>query len=131
MNNKAMGSALERQFAEKLYQHGYWVHLMQQSAKGQPADVIAVKNGKAQLIDCKNCANDYFDVKRIELNQRTAMHLWQECDNGPGWFAIKLNNTVWMCELWKLELSDFVRMRQSWFEQNCVTLERWLEEGGH
>ena len=64
---------------------------MAQNSAGQPADVIAVRNGKAYLIDCKVCSTDKgFALDRMEENQDLAMNLWNECGNGQGWFAMKL-----------------------------------------
>ena len=52
MSNKKIGNGFETEFCEKLFQNGYWVHNIAQNAAGQPADVIAVRNGVAFLIDC-------------------------------------------------------------------------------
>jgi Holliday junction resolvase len=91
MNNKTMGNSFENEFAQILYDKGFWVHLLNQNNSGQPADVIAVKNKRAYLIDCKVCSNGKFALSRIEENQDLAMDSWAECGNGLGWFALKLN----------------------------------------
>ena len=72
--------------------HGFWVHLMAQTAAGQPADIIAARNGKTYLIDCKVCSHDYFRLDRVEENQHLAMMKWSETGNKFGWFALKLSN---------------------------------------
>ena len=54
MSNKKIGNGFEAEFCEKLFQNGYWVHNLAQNAAGQPADVIAVRNGVAFLIDSKS-----------------------------------------------------------------------------
>ena len=92
MSNKKLGNDFESQFCEILSQEGYWCHLFAQNSAGQPADVIAVRNGKAYLIDCKVCINDTFPFSRIESNQHTAMTLWRESGNDYGWFALQLSN---------------------------------------
>lgn len=56
MSNKKIGNGFEAEFCEKLFQNGYWVHNLAQNAAGQPADVVAVKNGVPYLIDCKVCS---------------------------------------------------------------------------
>lgn len=89
-SNKKKGTAFEEEFAEFLSAHGFWVHLLTQNAAGQPADMVAARNGHALLIDCKSCEKDLFTMARIEDNQWTAMSLWRECGNGEGWFAMKL-----------------------------------------
>ena len=90
-SNKAVGSAFERELAELLAGHGFWAHVMASKATGQPADVIAVRNGRAYLIDAKDCAHNTLPLSRVESNQHTAMTLWEECGNGTPWFALKLH----------------------------------------
>lgn len=90
MSNKKDGSAFEREFAEKLSANGYWVHLLRDNHNGQPFDLIAVRDGIAYAIDCKDCTSEKFPLSRIEENQRMAMELWTECGNNTPMFAIKL-----------------------------------------
>lgn len=96
MTNKALGNAFERKLCATLYSKGFWVHNLQQNAAGQPADIIAVRDGKAFLVDCKWCSDDYFHLSRIEENQHLAMSLWEKRGNGPAWFAISIRGEVWM-----------------------------------
>ena len=49
-SNKKLGNLFEREFCEILAQHGFWVHNLTQNANGQPADIIAVRNGQAYLV---------------------------------------------------------------------------------
>ena len=91
MSNKKLGNSFESELCEILSMYGFWCHNLAQNAAGQPADVIAVKNGKAYLIDCKVCSTDKgFALNRVEENQDLSMTLWGECGNGQGWFAMKL-----------------------------------------
>jgi len=94
--NKKEGNAFEVEFCNILAEMGFWVHNMAQSQAGQPADVIAVCNGKAALIDCKLCSSKGFALSRIEPNQETAMDYWKDCNNGVGWFAIKFQDRIFM-----------------------------------
>ena len=89
-SNRAVGNAFEQEFSELLYAYGFWVHRLTQDSAGQPADVIAVRNKTAYLIDCKDCSTGGFDLRRVEENQITSMQLWNECGNGQGWFAIRM-----------------------------------------
>lgn len=89
--NKKIGNAFEREFCEYLSSRGFWVLNIPQNAAGQPADIIAVKNKTAYLIDCKECTNNRFPLSRIENNQHSAMELWRECGNGEAWFALKVH----------------------------------------
>ena len=96
MTNKKSGNNFEREFAVFLYESGFWVHLLCQNQSGQPADVIAVRNTVAYLIDCKVCSGKGFPLSRVEENQDSSMSLWANCGNGEGWFAIKLDGMIYM-----------------------------------
>ena len=89
-NNKKLGNDFESRFCEILYSEGFWVHNLAQNSAGQPADVIAARNGKTYLIDCKVCSNRGFALSRMEENQDLSMELWKDTGNGDGWFAILL-----------------------------------------
>ena len=91
MSNKKLGNQFEAELCEILSMYGFWCHNLAQNSAGQPADVLAVRNGKAYLIDCKVCSTDKgFALSRVEGNQELSMSLWEECGNGQGWFAMKL-----------------------------------------
>ena len=89
MNNKLLGNSFEQELCEKLSEYGFWVHPLNPNKAGQPADIIAVKNRLAYLIDAKVCSNRGFALSRVEDNQELAMDLWLDRGNGQGWFAIK------------------------------------------
>lgn len=90
MNNKTLGNGFEAELGEKLSKYGFWVHLLNANKAGQPADIIAVKNKVAYLIDAKVCSSKGFALSRVEENQELAMTLWNERGNGQGWFALKV-----------------------------------------
>lgn len=89
MNNKTLGNGFETELCDLLFEHGFWVHLLNANKAGQPADIIAVRNKTSYLIDAKVCSDDRFPLSRIEENQDLAMELWKDCGNGIGWFALK------------------------------------------
>ena len=95
-SNRAVGNAFESELCELLYAYGFWAKNMKQDNSGQPADVIAVRNKIAYLIGCKDCSSKGFGLRRVEDNQITAMQLWDECGNGQGWFALKINEEIYM-----------------------------------
>lgn len=72
------------------------MHGIASKRNGQPADMIAVKNGRPYLIDCKVCKNDVFPLNRIELNQHLAAERWRECGNGEYWFAVKTSEGIFI-----------------------------------
>ena len=96
--NKKLGNDFEKELSEILYDAGYWVHLLNQNKNGQPADIIAVKNGKAYLIDAKECTREIFPLKRMEYNQELSMGLWIECGNTTPYFALKARNEIYMVD---------------------------------
>ena len=53
MSNKKIGNDFEAELCEMLSLYGFWCHNLAVKSEGQPADVIAARNGKAYLIDCK------------------------------------------------------------------------------
>lgn len=104
MTNKKLGNDFERDFCMLMQDRGYWVLNVPQTQSGQPADVIAVKEGKAVLIDCKVCTGKTFVLSRVEPNQKTAMSYWEALGNGTGWFAIKMpTGNIYMIALRTLE----------------------------
>lgn len=90
MNNKTLGNNFEQELCEKLSEYGFWAHCLNMNKAGQPADIIAVKNKIAYLIDAKVCSSKGFALSRVEENQDLAMSLWNERGNGQGWFALKV-----------------------------------------
>ena len=130
MTNKKLGNDFEQELCEILSEHGFWCHLLNANKSGQPADIIAVKNKTAYLIDAKVCSAKGFALSRMEENQDLAMELWKECGNGQGWFAIKLpTERIYMVEHMCLKgrrreqaLLSFEAIQ--WFG---IPLERWVE----
>ena len=130
MTNKKLGNDFEQEFCRALAEKGFWVHNMANRSNGQPADVIAVKNGIAYLIDCKVCAIDRFTFSRIEENQRYAMDLWEECGNGSGWFAVKMDDVIYMLgygQIKRFERNNVKSINKAKMQWNICTLEEWLE----
>ena len=96
MINKKLGNDFEQELCEILADAGYWVHNFANRKNGQPADIIAVKNRMAFLIDAKVCTYEVFPFRRIEDNQQLAMDMWIECGNIEPYFALKARNEVYM-----------------------------------
>ena len=121
MSNRSLGNSFETELCELLSSYGFWVHPMRQDNSGQPADIIAVKNRIAYLIDAKVCSNNKFSLSRIEENQDLAMSLWTECGNGTGWFALKLGNQIYM-------LSHYI-MTSYWHKRSSLSAKEIVELG--
>lgn len=126
--NKKSGNDFESFFCEKLFSNGFWVHNLAQNQAGQPADVIAVKNGKAYLIDCKVCSGREFPYSRVEENQDSSMLLWAECGNEIGWFALLFEDEIYMLSHAQINFNRMIRSALPASEiRKLPTLERWLE----
>lgn len=128
MNNKKLGNNFEAQLCEILFEEGFWCHNLAQNQAGQPADVIAVKNGKAYLIDCKVCSSKGFALSRIEENQDLSMELWSKCGNGEGWFALLFEEQIYMItHLSMLELRPYMTyLGGETIRRFGIRLEDWL-----
>lgn len=126
--NRTVGGRFEEELCGLLAEHGWWAHNMAQNQVGQPADVIAVKNNIAVLIDCKVCANDRFALSRIECNQEGAMTLWEARGNAYCYFAMKLTDgTIYMVHFDDLNLLDSFGTKTISDFSRYETLEEWVK----
>ena len=129
-SNKKLGNKFEAELSQILFDHGFWVHRLQQSAAGQPADIIAVKDGKPFLIDCKVCSTkEGFRLSRVEENQELAMSLWESCGNGTGWFALKVQSgEIYMISMSGIEKFRVVEMsiNEKTMQDYCIALNDWI-----
>lgn len=130
--NKKIGNDFEAEFCELLFGYGFWAHNMAMNQAGQPADVIAVKNKKPYLIDCKVCTNKRFPFSRIEENQHTSMELWKSSGNGEGWFALKCEGYVFMIPHFTMKAIAAEQSSISYEEMGeyGVTLDKWVKKCG-
>ena len=128
MNNKQAGNNFERKFCEQLARDKFWAHFMGGSKNGQPADIIAVRNEHAYLIDAKDCQNDRFVLSRIENNQDMAMRYWEMCGNNQGIFALNTSKGVYMLRygiVQVLEIAGIKSLNMQAIEQYCTPYEEW------
>lgn len=136
MSNKAVGTAFENEFAEILFQNGFWAHKIQDNHNGQPFDVIAAKNGETFVFDCKDCAGYYFFLRRMEENQKNAMQLWIECGNKNALFAVRYSDDLLGSETYLFDflfLMDLLKHGENHITRGnasrCgISLEEFLEE---
>ena len=130
MTNKKIGNDFESDFCEILFNEGFWTHNLAQNASGQPADVIAARNGKTYLIDCKVCSNQGFALSRIEENQDLSMELWKDTGNGDGWFALKVEEEIVMIPHFSIKalMRKKSVLNLTDIREYGVKLERWIKE---
>ena len=129
MNNKQAGTAFEKEFCEQLAADGFWAHFMGGNKNGQPADIIAVRDEKAYLIDAKDCENDRFVFSRIEDNQDSAMRLWELCGNNQGLFALKTSKGIYILSYGRIQALQAIGIKSIniYQMQNiCASYEEWV-----
>ena len=127
--NKKLGNKFEKELSEILYNAGYWVHLLNQNKNGQPADIIAVKNKKAYLIDAKVCSLEKFAFKRVEENQHLSMQMFIECGNTTPYFALKARNEIYMLSyktIRDLIIQDKKQLNFEEINKYSTRLNTWL-----
>lgn len=129
MSNKKIGNDFENEFCEILSENGFWVHNFAQNQAGQPADVIAVRDGGSFLIDCKVCITGRFQLNRIEENQQLAMKHWVDMGNEEAWFALKIENSIVMMRYSDLMLLKTVKssLNKSEILKHGVMFEKWVD----
>jgi Holliday junction resolvase len=133
MTNKKLGNDFEAEFCKMLFDKGFWVMNVTQNQSGQPADVIAARNGKVYLIDCKVCSGRGFAFSRIEENQALSMTLWEQCGNGDGWFALLFENEIYLIEYWEMEMLQKLcllsTLNGELIRQHGLPFEKWVIYG--
>ncbi len=123
MNNKTLGNKFEKEMAELLSKNGWWVTFLtpKQNVGSQPADLIAVKNNEAMLIDCKTCSSHLFPISRIEENQRQAFKRFSQCGNTNYILAIKYKNKIYEINLNDIDFSQkSINLERRTNENNCI-----------
>lgn len=90
MNNKKKGTGFENELANILAKNGFWARL--DKGYSQTCDIIAGKNGIIFLFECKTCKKDYFNLDRIEENQKLSRERFKMCGNEEAWIVYKLDD---------------------------------------
>ena len=106
--NKRIGTDFEKEYAEILRKKGYWVTFLspKQHIGSQPCDLIAIKDNRPILIDCKTCNTHLFPISRIEENQRQAFKKYTECGNTKFMLAIKYNKKIYEIDMKNIDFSQ-------------------------
>ena len=130
--NKKDGNQFENELTELLKEHGWWALNISCGRSGQPVDIIAVKNGVSVLIECKVCNNKShrFSFERIEANQWLSCSLWNQCGNGTSWFALKVEDKVYMVSFETINAYLNIEHKQSLSRSEIegrMTIDEWLK----
>ena len=123
MNNKKLGNNFEKEYAEILRRKGYWVTFLtpKQNIGSQPCDLIAIKDDKPILIDCKTCKTHLFPISRIEENQRQAFKRYTKCGNTKFILAIKYNNKIYEIDMKDIDFEQkSIELEGRGNENNCI-----------
>lgn len=125
VSNKKIGNDFEKELAEILANRGYWVTMLTPKTHigSQPADLIAVKNNKAILIDCKTCNNYLFPLSRIEQNQIEASKKFFKCGNTEYYIAIKYEEDIYIIPINTINFEEksinlISQMKWKWRNEN-------------
>lgn len=130
-DNRTVGGRFEQDLAVMLAEHGFWVHILQQTKAGQPADLIAVKGRFHTLIDCKVISDSRgFPMDRIEENQRLAMGVFRRKCGEMCYFAMKLpDGEIRMAACGRLETlaaRGRKRLTEEEIREQMWPLDEWL-----
>ena len=130
MSNKKSGTDFEREFCQLTKDYGFWSHMLNANMDGQPADVIICKNNTPVLVDCKDCKSSYFRLDRIEENQELAMERWIKKGNDAAFFAVRMDENVWMIPftfLKKIKDAGFSNISEKQIKKvGNLTFESWV-----
>lgn len=88
MNVKKIGNIYERKFCDFLKSKGWWAHIFEYTASGQPCDVVAIRNNVAILVDVKHCKGVRFPFSDIQPNQLMCFEYAKKCGNENVGFII-------------------------------------------
>jgi Holliday junction resolvase len=134
-NPREIGANFELAVMKELSRRLFWAYRIPSTAIGQPADIIAVRAGRAVLIDCKYCKHDRFVLSRIEGNQETSMDYWEKCRNGSPWFAFGFEDDSIVFVSWqmlKMKLEEGVKsLNKSEIIRLGVSIGTWDEVMGY
>lgn len=116
--NKLKGSKFEKVVCNILAKNGFWARLDKGFA--QTCDIIAAKNNKAYLIECKTCKGDYFNMSRIEDNQNMSRERFKSCGNDNIYVFFGLDDgRIFVSK-------EFINK-----PSHGMKLEDWLNEGNY
>lgn len=112
MNNKQIGNQTEKQFAQYMYQQGWWVHLLSYNQNGQPFDAVMTRGNVTWFLDIKNLEDTYFPLSRIEPNQRTAFDMLLDKGTDTCGLAVHIENEFYLLPYKKIKQLEFLGLQK-------------------
>lgn len=123
MTNKSKGSKFEEDVAWKLSKTGYWVTLLAGAnhTGSQPGDIIATKENKFWMIDCKTLESKTgrFTIDRAEENQILAYKKLCKVGSYNYFYYILWNNNVYV-----VPMEDIIHADKSINVNNYIAIWR-------
>lgn len=112
MDNKIKGNKFEEDVAYKISKQGFWATVIS-GAKytgAQPADIIASKNNKFFIIDCKTLENKTgrFTIDRAESNQIRAYKKLYSVGSYNYFYYI-----LWKNDVYVVPMEDIIHAEKS------------------
>ena len=131
-DNRTQGGKFEQDLSQILFEHGFWVHVMQQNKAGQPADIIAIKERYHTLIDCKIISDERgFPFERIEENQKFAMRTFHRKCREMCYFALRLpDGEIYLITLERIDVlrsHGRKRLTEKDIREQAWPLDKWLD----
>lgn len=140
MNNKKSGTNFEKMLCEKIAEQKIWARLEYPAEDGsQPFDVKAIYRDNIFIFECKDCKNGYFDLNRIEENQKIALKILQEnvIDNKI-MFALNFDGDWQFIEandiFYELEWGEKKKLKKEYlykYSMNFSELINWMKRIGN
>lgn len=94
LSNKSSGTSFEKMFAKCLVECGFWARM--DKGYSQTCDIIAGKNNEIYIFECKVCKSDYFNLDRVEDNQRLSRERFNICGNKNAWMVYQVGEAVYL-----------------------------------
>ena len=127
MNNKRLGTEFEREVCDILNRDGWWVHFISPDARGaQPFDIIACRDARCIVADCKTSKDHIFRINRLEWNQILAFDKWIECGNKCPILIVKFGDCIKFVSYNELKIYGKVDLKSA-FEFSGALLRWWVE----
>lgn len=106
-SQKALGNAVEREFAQKMFDKGWWVHLFADKVNGQPCDIVMCRSKVCWFLDAKSVqGKEYLLHSRIEPNQINTFTLLKQRGMKTTGFVIKFDDGWWLLKFSDMNLND-------------------------
>lgn len=113
--NKKRGNLFEKEWLKILKDNRFWATY--DKGYSQSCDIVAGKNNKILLFECKVCIKDFFNLERVEVNQNDSRKWFELTGNEYAYFVYKIDG-----------LGIYLSRKPIKKPSDGIMLERWLKE---